>query len=57
MKYIGIFRHRHQRSAVRIELSVNFIYYQMYCKNENKEKEAGNGQNIVQGKFDHAWVV
>ena len=30
-------------SEVRIQSSANFIYYQLYCEEENKEKEEVNG--------------
>ena len=40
-------RLRHQRSAVRIQSSTNFdqtfVFCQLCSKDENKEKEAGNG--------------
>ena len=36
--------------AVRIQSSVKFVlnvYCQLYNKNENNEKEAGNGQSLI----------
>ena len=51
----------HQRSTVRIQSSQT-LYYQLYCKDENKEKEAGNGpifkkvrQNCVRFLFSQPW--
>ena len=46
---------QHQRSAVRIQtlakIILNIVYCQLYLKNENKEKEAGNGPLKNRDKF------
>ena len=36
---------RHHRSAIRFQSSANFIYCQLYWKDGNKEKGAGNGSS------------